>query len=305
MAVERSPKNGAARVRVAELEFGFGRSGVALTALDRGLELSPKNAECWALKGFLLSAANKRKQAFEAEDRAIALDPALGNAWLGRGLMRIQAGYVTAGRQDLLVAAELEPQRALLRSYLGKAFAEEGDLNRALKELKLADRLDPKDPTSRLYLALVEHENNQANDSVRDLEKSRDLNDNRSVFRSQLLLDQDRAVRSANLAAIYRDAGMFEFSEREAANAVNSDYANYSGHLFLSEIFDQLPRPQPDSTCVTRLRGSMNSCSPTCSRPVGAGKSFAEHFAAGIFPVVRARSLSARPSARVISAAAT
>ena len=42
------------------------------------------------------------------------------------------------------------------------------------------------------------------------MEKSQELNDNRSVYRSQLLLDQDRAVRSANLANIYRDAGMFD-----------------------------------------------------------------------------------------------
>ena len=243
MATERAPKWGAAWVRVAELEFGFGRNAAALEALNKGLELSPRNAEGWALKGFLLSSTDRRKEALVAMDHAIELDPALGNAWLGRGLMRIQAGHLLAGRDDLLVAAELEPQRAVLRSYLGKAFAQEGDLARAAKELQLADQLDPNDPTSRLYQALVDYQQNRINDSVRDLEKSRDLNDNRSVFRSQLLLDQDRAVRSANLAAIYRDAGISEFSQHEAANAVNDDYVNYSGHLFLSEIYDDLRDP--------------------------------------------------------------
>src|SRR5207245_8372919 len=76
-----------------------------------------------------------------------------------------------------------------------------------------------------------------------DLEHSEDLNDNRSVYRSSLLLDQDRAVRSANLAAIYRDAGMFDVSVREASRAVSFDYANYSAHAFLANSYNELRHP--------------------------------------------------------------
>jgi hypothetical protein len=79
---------------------------------------------------------------------------------------------------------------------------------------------------------------------VRDLERSQELNTNRRVYRSRLLLDQDRAVRSANLANIYRDAGMTDVSMREAFRAVNADYANYSAHLFLAESYDALRDPQ-------------------------------------------------------------
>jgi len=57
------------------------------------------------------------------------------------------------------------------------------------------------------------------------------------------LLDQDRAVRSANLAGIYRDAGMFDVSVREASRAVSYDYANYSAHLFLASSYDALRDP--------------------------------------------------------------
>src|SRR5262249_2189496 len=84
---------------------------------------------------------------------------------------------------------------------------------------------------------------NRVNEGIRDLEHSQELNDNRSVYRSSLLLDQDRAVRSANLAAIYRDAGMFDVSVREASRAVTYDYANYSAHLFLANSYDQLRDP--------------------------------------------------------------
>ncbi|MDR3460007.1 MAG: TonB-dependent receptor [Verrucomicrobiae bacterium] len=242
-ATMKSPKFGFAWERAAELEFSFGQTKPALEDLNRSLALSPHNAQALALKGFILAAQNEPKQARAWFDRAIAADSALGNAWLGRGLTRIHLGDNAGGRQDLLVAAALEPQRAELRSYLGKAYAHAGDDAHATKELALAKKLDPNDPTAWLYSALVNQRDNQINDAIRDLEKSQSLNGNRSVYRSQLLLDEDQAVRSANLAGMYQDAGMFDLSMREAGRAVSSDYANYSAHLFLASSFDQMRDP--------------------------------------------------------------
>jgi Tfp pilus assembly protein PilF len=236
-ATQKSPEFGAAWVRLAEMEFSFGRNREALQALDKGLQLSPRNAQGVALLGFLLCDQRKFTAAFEQFDKAIAIDGGLGNAWLGRGLLEIRLGQGAQGRADLQVAAALEPQRSILRSYLGKAWDYTRDWRRAEKELKLAERLDPNDPTPWLYSALLNQQQNRINQAVRDLEKSKELNDNRSVYRSQLLLDQDRAVRSANLASIYRDAGMEDVSLREASRAVTYDYANYSAHLFLAESY--------------------------------------------------------------------
>ncbi|HSY17583.1 MAG TPA: TonB-dependent receptor [Candidatus Acidoferrales bacterium] len=242
-AVAKSPNFGFGWERVAELEFSFGRVSAATVALDMALTRSLRNAEAVSLKGFLLAARNQNAAARKQFDRAIALDGALGNAWLGRGLMRIHAGDATGGRQDLQVAATVEPQRAVLRSYLGKAFANANDSRHAEKEFALAQKLDPNDPTVWLYAALLNEQENRVNDAVGDLEKSQDLNNNRSVYRSQLLLDQDRAVRGANLANIYSDEGMSDVSTREAVRAVNADYANYSSHLFLANSYFDLLDP--------------------------------------------------------------
>jgi Tfp pilus assembly protein PilF len=243
-AAIKSPGFGFAQARVAELEFGFGRTALALDALEKGLAASPRNAQALALKGFLLSAQNKIAEAQNYFDQSIALDGSLGNAWLGRGLIKIRRGQSVDGRKDLQVAAALEPNRALLRSYLGKAFSNAGDRVHAEHELDLAKKLDPNDPTAWLYLALLHQQENKINSAVSDLEKSQELNNNRSIFRSRMLLDQDRAVRSANLAAIYRDAGMTDVSIREAVKAVNADYANYSAHQFLSSAYDELRDPK-------------------------------------------------------------
>lgn len=242
-AAEKSPQFGFAWARVAELEFSFGRTAAAANTLEKSLTLAPRNAQALALKGFLLAAQNRTREAIKWFDQAIPVDSALGNAWLGRGLCRIHRGDERGGREDLLVAAALEPQRAELRSYLGKAYGDSGDFSRAMKELHLAQKLDPQDPTAWLYSALVNQENNRINDGIRDLEKSQQLNDNRSVYRSQLLLDQDQAVRSANLAAMYDDAGMTDWAAWEAGRAVNYDYGNYSAHLFLANSYTALRDP--------------------------------------------------------------
>jgi Tfp pilus assembly protein PilF len=242
-AAELDPQFSFAWARVAELEFSFGHTDRAMKALDTSLALAPGNAQALALKGFLLTAQNRPALAIVWFDRALSVDSSLGNAWLGRGLCRIRFRDFAGGREDLLVAAAIEPQRAVLRSYLGKAYADGWEFHHATQEFRRAKQLDPNDPTAWLYSALMNQERNRINDAIRDLEKSQELNGNRSVYRSQLLLDQDQAVRSASLATMYADAGMFDVSVNEASRSVNDDYANFSGHLFLADSYQQLTDP--------------------------------------------------------------
>ena len=236
-AVALAPRFGFAWARLAELEFSFGDLRATRRALEQALAHSPRHAQAVALRGFVLAADNRIDQAYRTFQQAIGLDGGLGNAWLGRGLCRIRQGHVAEGREDIQIAAALEPNRALLRSYLGKAFHQAGDSRHATNELALAKQLDPGDPTAWLYSALVDQQDHQINEAVRGLERSIELNNGRGLYRSRLLLDQDRAVRQANLAAIYHDAGLPEVSVREAGRAVTDDYANHSAHLFLANSY--------------------------------------------------------------------
>lgn len=242
-AATRGADFGFAHARLAELEFSFGDTHAADASAARALELSPRHAQAVALQGFLFASQGRIAPAEQEFDRAIALDSALANARLGRGLARIRQGRGVAGREDLLVAAALEPRRAALRSYLAKAWVEARLDDFAAHELELAKQLDPNDPTAYLYSALLKEQNSEINDAVRELEQAQNLGDNRSLYRSRFLLDQDRAVRSANLARIYRDAGMNDASLREAGRAVAEDYGNYSAHLFLANSYDQFRDP--------------------------------------------------------------
>ncbi len=237
-AIALSPEFGFAWVRAAEMEFSFGRTMKAMKLLERGLELSPRNAQAHALQGFLLAAENHTGAARREFDTAIEIDGALGNAWLGRGLVSIRQNHETEGRRDLQIAAALEPNRSLLRSYLGKAFSQVGRKEQAEIELTRAREIDPADPTPWLYSAIQRKQENRYNEAIDDLEKSAALNDNRSVFRSQFLLDQDRSIRGTNLAAIYENNGLAEQSVREAVRAVDANYTSAPAHLFLANSYD-------------------------------------------------------------------
>jgi Tfp pilus assembly protein PilF len=247
-AVERSPQFGFAWIRVAELEFSFGRNERVQAALRRALELSPRHGQAHSLRGFILLSAGQTREARQAFETALSIDSRLANAWLGRGLAQFQDGKVEDGRRDLQTATVMEPNRWLLRSYLAKAYGAAAEraprgaayrdlIARALRELALGQEHDPRDPTPWLYGALLKDTQHRTGEAVRDLERSVALNDQRRVYRSRFLLDQDLAVRSAGLASIYQRAGLDDVSLREAARAVTLDYANYSAHLFLANSF--------------------------------------------------------------------
>lgn len=242
-AVARAPGFGFGWARLAELEFGFGRRQQTAESLRQAMSISPRNAQAISVEGFLLAARGDNAAALKRFDDAIDIDSALGNAWLGRGLVLLRHDRKAEGLQSLMMAASLEPQRSMLRSYLGKGFALTGDSLHAEKELRLAVELDPRDPTPWLYLALLHQEAHRFNASIGDLEQSQDLNDRRQIYRSRHLLDEDRSVRSANLAQVYRDAGMNEVSLHAASQSAGFDPANYSAHLFLSDSYESLRDP--------------------------------------------------------------
>jgi len=250
-----SSSNGFAWAHVAELEFSFGHPRAAREAVERALTLSPSNAQAHCVHGFLFAADHNLRDALAAFDRAIELDPFLGNAWLGRGLVKRRMGSLgpiinrksqiinSDWLSDLQTAAIIEPRRSLLRAYAGKSFSDARRPDLALKELDYAAQLDPNDPTPPLYKALELHQQNRPNEAIRELERSIELNNNRAVYRSRLLLDQDYATRSASLAKIYQDAGLEDVALREAARAVSHDYASHSAHQFLAESYNALRDP--------------------------------------------------------------
>ncbi len=242
-AARRAGDSGFARTRRAALELGFDRKHEAGALVEQALSLTPKLPSAHALAGFVQLSQLRFEAASAHFDQALALDGALGEAWLGRALTLGKLGRTDEARQALQLAAAVEPRRSALRSQMAKGWSESGDDLRARKDFRLAKDLDGGDPTPWLYEGLHDAQFNHFNESVRALERSVELNDRRSVFRSRQALDQDRAVRSANLALAYETVGLTEVAERTAARALADDYANFAAHLFRARSLQRQEDP--------------------------------------------------------------
>jgi len=106
----------------------------------------------------------------------------------------------------------------------------------------MAKELDPADPTAYFYDAILKQSVNRPVEALGDMQKAISLNDNRAVYRSRLLLDDDLAARSASLGRIYDDLGFQQLALVEGTKSVNTDPANYSAHRFLGDSYAALPR---------------------------------------------------------------
>jgi tetratricopeptide (TPR) repeat protein len=241
-AVNQDPQNAMAWARLAEVWSMSGYLDKSLDAAQKAATIAPNLSMTQTVLGFaylLQTKIDKSKKAFE---KAVELDQADPMPRLGLGLAIIRCGDLKEGGKQLEIAASLDPNNSLIRSYLGKVFYEEKRTGLDEREYKIAEELDPKDPTPWFYDAITKQTTNRPAEALQDVQKAIELNDNRAVYRSKLLLDSDEAARSASLAYIYNDLGFQQRALAEGWNSVNLDPTNYSAHRFLSDAYSALPR---------------------------------------------------------------
>jgi tetratricopeptide (TPR) repeat protein len=241
-AVALDPENGLAWARAAELHAALGYRNRSLEAARQATSLNPHIVRTWIVLGFADLNLARTKRARESFTRAIQLDSADPLARLGLGLTQIRDGDLQEGRQQMEIAASLSPNDAMLRSYLGKAYFEEKRGDFATQQFSIAKELDPLDPTPWFYEAIFKQTVNRPVEALQDLQKSIELNDNRGVYRSRLMLDSDLAARSASLGRIFNDLGFEQLGLIQGWQSVNADPSDHSGHRLLADLYGRVPR---------------------------------------------------------------
>jgi tetratricopeptide (TPR) repeat protein len=235
-------EHAAALARLAELWLSLGDLNRALNAANRAVAVAPNLARTQTVFGFAALTRLDTSAAKAAFDRAISLESKSPLARLGLGLAMIREGDLSGGRSELETAAALNVEDALIRSYLGKAYFDEKNDAQAGRQFDLAKERDPNDPTAFFYDAIRKQTLNRPVEALEDLQRSIELNDNRAVYRSRLLLDQDLAARSASLGRIYLDLGFAQAGLVAGWQSVMADPGDYSGHRFLADSYSALPR---------------------------------------------------------------
>ncbi len=231
------PGLAAGYARRSELAMGRGDISEAFALAGKAKDLDGTDPYVITVHGFAGLLESKNDQALSDFNAALDIDSSFALAKLGAGLARIHQGHLTEGRRHLEEAAFLSPNVAIYRSYLGKAWFEEYDETRARHEFDRAINLDPLDPTPWLYKAFNEIAVNNPVQALKDVETSIELNNNRAVYRSSLLLDQDLGVRTAGLSEAFTELGFADAARVEAIKSLSHDYSNYSAHLLLADSY--------------------------------------------------------------------
>jgi tetratricopeptide (TPR) repeat protein len=243
-AVKLAPDDALAWARLAELQQSFGYLDKSLDSAKKAAGLRPDLSRTQTVLGFAYLTEVNIQEAMKAFGKAIMLDQADPLPRLGLGLAEIREGRLEDGRREFEVAVTLDPNNSITRSYLGKAYYEEKRDKLASGQYDMAKTLDPSDPTPYFYEAIEKQTTNRPVEALHELEKSIELNDNRAVYRSRLLLDSDLAARSASIARIYSDLGFQQRALVEGWKSVNTDPSDFSGHRFLADSYSALPRQE-------------------------------------------------------------
>lgn len=241
-AVEVDPDDALARARLAELWLAQGYLGRALEAAEQAVVRNPDLAHTQTVLGFAYLTQFRIEEAKTAFQKAIQLDQAAPLPRMGLGLAKIRVSQLAEGRREIEIATGLDPNNAIIRSYLGKAYFEEKRNPLDGTQFDIAKKLDPQDPTPWFYDALRKQLINRPVEALHDLQESIQLNDNRAVYHSQLLLDKDVAARGATVGRIYENLGFDQRGRVEGWYSLSRDPASPMAHRLLSDMYSVLPR---------------------------------------------------------------
>lgn len=236
-AVQVQPDSLLAHLRLSELHLVQGDVAAARVALESLPPQTADSAELEGSRGFIRLFRLQPRAAQAHFRRALALDSANPRYHLGLGLALIRQGDLEAGRQQLEYAVSLDPLRSSLRSWVGRAYFEEKRDQEAGKQWVLAQQFDPQDPTPHFYTGVARLLANDPLGAIDELDKSRELNDKRRIYRAGTGLQADAASRSATLARAYHAAGYPQGVLLNGWDALRQDPTSAEGHRLLADHY--------------------------------------------------------------------
>ena len=239
-ALQINSNNLPARLQLATILFGSGDNERALHMVNLALDIDPNNVQALNLKGFIALAENDSSSALTLWQDVVKRNRANAETHFGLSLALMRKGEVEQAMQHIASAVLLDPQRSMYLSYWGKMLYQIGRHDRALTVLESAILKDPEDPTPHLYKSIILRDLNRPGESIESMQNARYLNNNRGVYRSRSLLDQDLAVQNVDLSRLYTQLGLNEWAHKSAIESIHQDYTNVSAHILNAGAYAQM-----------------------------------------------------------------
>jgi Flp pilus assembly protein TadD len=202
------PQSAVTLAREAELALTLGQVQQARMLAAQAREMDAANPYVTAVGGLVYLIDGQAQKASGAFAMALKRDPKDAKALLGLGLAEIKMGNFQAGQEKLQAANESTPNNALILTYLGRSQQHLGQTAEARESWQSAQAADTKDPVPWLYQAQAELQANRPLDARESLREAEARIGNRSVYRGEKLLKEDRQLLQANEAEVERQLGL-------------------------------------------------------------------------------------------------
>lgn len=221
-----------------EAWFGLGRVQTekenvraATIALDQAIALAPQAPGYHGERATLLALTGSLVAARAAFDDALQRQPDDYLAWTGLGILQLKTGATREALDSFLKAGVIEPRFARAQLYIGVAYYQLGNRQRALESVRKAAELDKKDPLPYVMLSLMQGDNQELADAV---DSARLAQERMPYLKSlnQLLNDQKG---SANVGAALAARGMEEWAQYYATSSYSPYWAGSA--LFMADRY--------------------------------------------------------------------
>ncbi len=126
-------------------------------AASTALQLIPGEPSALAVSSRLAADRGERETALTLADRALAEDPNNANTRMWRGLTLLEAGHVSAARQEFDRARRLDPLSGIHLGWLGGTELTSGEFEAATDHLAQAQALGWQGPASAWQLKLAQN----------------------------------------------------------------------------------------------------------------------------------------------------
>ncbi len=154
-AVGRADAATGVRLARAQTLAARGHLDLADREVDAVLAGDPDCAPGWQIRGVLALLQDRGPAALEALQRAVELQPKDAASWTNLGIAQHQAGQVEAAASSLARAIRLQPGLAKAEHNLGVLLHEQGRLEAAERHLRRALAADPAYARAWLELGRV------------------------------------------------------------------------------------------------------------------------------------------------------
>jgi tetratricopeptide (TPR) repeat protein len=237
-----NPESALAAARSAELRLGAGDTAAAIELAMRAHQLDPTQSAPLVVLGFAELATFATQRAEQALREAVELAPQAPEPRVGLALAAARRGEVAESRRHLEIAVANDPTDGLVRSYMAKLYEMDRRTDLGATQLELARELSPHDATPWLYAALSDLHRNRPIEALQGLRGAAARNGDEVRFRSNLIVDDDLATRSAGMARIYTSLGFGRLALLDAWRAIDAAPTDYSGHRLLADAYATEPR---------------------------------------------------------------